>query len=535
MDRPLSLLLFALVAVFGANSVGSAQKLSPEAVGKLIYREGRLGSGQALTATLASGVRVAGRQAACATCHRNSGLGAAEGENIIRPLTVPGFFAGQDNKRRYARRPTLQLQELHYTDTAFEHALSAGVATDGRVLNPLMPRYVLAPADVSALRAYLSSVARQASPGVTGNDIHFATIIAPDADPRVRDATLQVLHAMVDARNAGTRGEKHRLQAGIDHMHVTWRNWSLHVWELSGGVETWAAQLDRLYREQPVFAVVSGAGHRWQPVHDFCESNEIPCLFPNLDVPGRAAPSGYNLYLTRGMLLEADVMAAHLTTLGWKGPVWQIRRDDYLAEAGARAFESAWQAPGKEPVQELVLRGADRLQSALAQVRAGGPAAVVLWLEGKDLEQQVPFGLTADSPLLASGTLLGDAWPKLAAPIAQQLLIAWPFTLPAPEGRRFDPVQSWLVTRGITSGDHRTQANTYFAVRIVSDTVAHLGNNYSRDYLIERLEHSADKALTTGAFPQLGLGPGQRFASKGAYLVQVQGQALTPQSGWIVP
>ena len=541
MGAPRWLPLLLLAGAYAAGSLGSlarAEAPTPELLGKRIYREGRLASGEPLSALLAGGVRVEGRQVACATCHRNSGLGAAEGQNVIQPLTVPGFFAGQKNERRYPRRAMTQLRELHYTDQTFERALREGRSADGRQLNPLMPRYALGSADIAALRAYLSNVAMQEAPGVTDSEIHFATIVAPDAQARVRDPMLQVLGAMVDARNAGTRSERHRLQAGVDRMHVNWRKWTLHVWELSGAADTWGAQLEQRYREQPVFAVLSGAGRSWQPVHDFCERSEIPCLFPNVDAPGRAEPGGYNLYLSRGVLVEADVMAAHLAARGWAGPVWQLRRDDPRAQAGARAFQAAWERQSRGPVHEVVLRGAERLDSALARASAAEPGALVLWLEAGDLEQAVRTGLPAEMPVLASGTLLGDVPGVQAQPITEQLLIAWPFAIQRPEGQRFDRVREWLGTRGIasgTAGEWRVQSNTYFAFTMASDAVAHLGNNYSRDYLIERIEHNADKSLARGAFPHLGLGPGQRFASKGAYLARLSGGALSPQGGWIVP
>ncbi|MBI4998625.1 MAG: hypothetical protein HZC22_17355 [Rhodocyclales bacterium] len=517
-------LLGAMPAVAGEGEL--------ESLGKRLYRDGILPSGEPVVATVAGGAQTRGRQAACVTCHRKSGLGAAEGQNIIRPLTVPGFFAGQENTRRYARPRFVRIRQLQYTDEAFDHALRAGMAIDGRVLNPLMPRYELDSQAIAALRAYLTGVALRASPGVTDRDIHFATIITPDADPRVREATLNVLQAMVDTHNAGTRSERHRQRAGVESMHVDWRRWTLHVWELTGSADTWQAQLERHVEAQPVFAVLSGAGRQWLPVHDFCERQELPCLFPNVDVPGRAEPGNYTLYLSRGLLLEADVMASHLADQHVRGSVLQIRRDDDRSRAAASAFATAWQARGRGPADEAILGPAERVKAAWT---AGKPAAVILWLDGADFGKLVPGDLPAGVPLLASGTLMGEAVPAVASGLAESLLLAWPFALPTADPTGFDRVQQWVSARGIPEGNRRAQANAYFAGAMAGEAITHLANNYSQEYLIERIEHAANRSLATGAFPQVELGPGQRYASKGAYLVRPRSGSLVPASAWIVP
>jgi len=520
-------LLAGLVGMLGAMPAVAGEG-DLESLGKRLYRDGILPSGEPVVATVAGGAQTRGQQAACATCHRKSGLGAAEGQNIIRPLTVPGFFAGQENTRRYARPRFVRIRQLQYTDEAFDHALRAGMAIDGRTLNPLMPRYELDGQAIAALRAYLTSVALRTAPGVTENDIHFATIITPDADPRVREATLNVLQAMVDTHNAGTRSERHRQRAGVESMHVDWRRWTLHVWELAGSADTWQAQLDKHIEAQPVFAVLSGAGRQWLPVHDFCERQEVPCLFPNVDVPGRPEPGNYTLYLSRGLLLEADVMASHLADLNVRGPVLQIRRDDDRSRTAAAAFAAAWRARGKAEAADIVLRMGDTVKAAWA---GGKPAAVILWLDGADLGQLAPGDLPSGVPMVVSGTLMGEIVPVVAAGLEETLLVVWPFVLPSADPARFDRVQQWIEARGIPEGNRRAQANTYFAGAMAGDSITHLANNYSQEYLIERIEHGANRSLATGAFPQVELGPGQRFASKGAYLGRLRGGALTQVPG----
>jgi len=63
-------------------------------------------------------------------------------------------------------------------------------------------------------------------------------------------------------------------------------------------------------------------------------------------------------------------------------------------------------------------------------------------------------------------------------------------------------------------------------------------DQFYRDYFIERVEHMVARSLVTSVYPRLSLGPGQRFASKGAYLVKYSKQpgiTVEPVSDWIVP
>ena len=84
----------------------------------------------------------------------------------------------------------------------------------------------------------------------------------------------------------------------------------------------------------------------------------------------------------------------------------------------------------------------------------------------------------------------------------------------------------------------RIQLNTYFALAIADHALAHLVENFSRDYFIENIEQETENALNPGIFPHLSLGPGQRFASKGSYIVKLSDKAkggLEAVSDWIIP
>jgi len=74
---------------------------------------------------------------------------------------------------------------------------------------------------------------------------------------------------------------------------------------------------------------------------------------------------------------------------------------------------------------------------------------------------------------------------------------------------------AWLRARNVPPADERIQANTYFAATIAGDALAHMDENFSRDYFIERVEHMTEQSLFPSVYPRLSLGPGQRFASRG--------------------
>jgi hypothetical protein len=73
---------------------------------------------------------------------------------------------------------------------------------------------------------------------------------------------------------------------------------------------------------------------------------------------------------------------------------------------------------------------------------------------------------------------------------------------------------------------------------MASQAFIHLVDNFLRDYFIEWIEHATENTLTTGMYPHPSLGPGQRFASKGGYILKPSDKTqggLGPIGDWIVP
>jgi len=553
-------LLAALCAAVLANAQSPSAR--PDArLGERIYREGILPDGRAVRASVQGDIEVEGTQLNCAGCHRRSGFGSSEGAAFVPPVTGAALYgAREQNGADLFRRLFQEVQPARfrarvreprprpaYTDEGLAAALREGRDPSGRSLDPLMPRYRLGEEDARHLAAYLKTLSAAPAPGVTRTEIHFATVVAEGVEPEKRRAMLEVMSAYFRRKNAGTRHLQQR--SGLagpyqDDFFAASRQWVLHVWELKGAPETWLAQLDALYRAAPVFALLGGvAGGDWRPMHAFCERAEVPCLFPNTDDPVVSPQGFYTLYLSRGLTVEAEALARHLREEGGPARVVQVYREEGGGLVLARAFRRALQERGAADLRERVVRAGQKLthgfwESLLEEER---PAVLVLWLGGEDLRTLGPFGDRAQTVrrLFASSTLLGEGSQLPPEGLREKLYLTYPFALPRAEEPHAYRVRSWLRSRGVGgTREERLQLNTYFALSVADYALMRLAGNFFRDYFVESVEQETESTTNPGVFPRLSLGPGQRFASKGCYIVRPSAVArggLEAASEWLVP
>jgi cytochrome c553 len=533
--------LLALLAAFAASlSWASPDDLQ---LGKRIYREGILPSGELLTAQGQNGVLLRGAQSACVNCHRRSGLGSSEGGRMVRPIAGASLFHGPEAVGLRAPARGLSGRSL-YTDELLVKAIRAGEDAGGRVLDSLMPRYALSDEDARLLGAYLKSLSSNPSPGVTKETIHFATVVTPGVKPEKRKAMLDVLQAYFRDKNAGTRHELRRASHAPWDMareYQAYRKWVLHVWELEGPADDWPAQLAAHYRKQPVFALLSGIGtESWRPVHEFCQRQELPCVFPNTDLPVLSDADFYSVYFSRGMTLEAQALAKHLGE--GTAPVVQVYREN---EAGAVAAEALRHAL-RGRVRDRQLAAGERATVAFwsEMLRQAQSGALVLWLGDEDVRA---LGAAAAGASFFSGSIYfssnlvalhPDQLASRLPGLRPQLYFVRPFDLAPALDRRLVRVRAWLRARNIASSEERLQADTYFAATVAGEALMHVVDNFSRDYFMERIENMLDNSFAATVYPRTSLGQGQRFASKGSYIVRVSADAvvhLEPVGGWIVP
>lgn len=593
--------LWMSVMLLGA-SAHAVTTTEMEALGKRIYESGRLANDAPLVGKRSDGTVVTGQAAACVNCHRPSGMGQVESDIQVPPITGRFLFPAVGEKPlalmdpRYGKRMNIKRQP--HTDESLAVALRTGQGSNGQSLSSLMPRYALSDDDTKAITAYLRQLSAAPSPGVEDRTIRFATVVTPGIEPARKKAMLDMLRVVMMQKNGSTvvgNSSRRHMVTAAELVLGTENKWTLDVWELTGSPDTWGEQLRGYNKLAPPFALISGLSNgTWAPVEQFCETEHVPCWFPSVTQPPQSAGlPQYSFYFSRGLQLEADVLASHWASENLSGRLVQLVRSRDSSMGAAQSLEKRLATDKKtSTIRNQIVdldqwsdeAAPDLVAKAIQGLRSSD--TVMLWLRPADLKLLAPVLAKGVSQRFASGNLLSATAVFLPEVLRATTKLVYPFEMPLVRERNVAYMHIWLKMRRIAVVDEALQSEVYFAMNLLTDTLAEMLDNLYRDYLIERAENmisqretrkaedeSRDQGLVrpriqrkpmdasipqpsmaatgyaehamglregTTVYPRLSLGPGQRFASKGAYIVGYEKDdlaasrlvALTP---WIVP
>lgn len=520
-------------------------------LGENMYRNGILPSGEPVQAVVQGDIPVAGTMFTCANCHMRSGVGSIEGTIITPPTHAADLYRPRHPGARHGelqeqRRPAAFItphDRPAYTDASLGHVLASGIDPAGDVLDPIMPRYLLEPRDMAIMVYYLKHLSAEFSPGASEEVLDFATIVAGDVSTADRDAMLMPLKFFFANRNARVRLFEGRKRSAVfaEDMDLSYRKLSLSVWELTGTSDTWKAQLEAHYRKKPVFAVLGGiVKGDFQTVHEFCNQNGIPCIMPVTDQPVVADDNWYVLYLSRGPAQEGASAARFLhmrkDLVGDAGLIAQVYRDKGKGPVIARAFRETLQEIGLQPPRDIVVKAGDPLDAGLLKGMGAG-TIVALWLDADDLAH-LRFADTKTGPamVLASGGMLGERLYVVPDAVRRSTYITYPSRLPKDRKKIHHVVTTWLKQGRLPASNLKVSADVYVLGTLLTDVFMHMKRNFYRDHFLDVIDMQRDHDYTVLNYPRLSFGPGQRYASKGCYLVQLtEGPApeLVPMTDWV--
>jgi hypothetical protein len=522
-----------------------------------MYQEGILPSGFPMRASVKGDVPAEGTMFSCVSCHLRSGMGSVEGTIVARPISGPKLYAPllRRSKTPLHRKPKPPLDPPEpailrpaYTDLTLARALREGIDPAGRTLDPAMPRYSLDDGDMRVLILYLKSLSAVKAPGTTESTIRLATVTTEGVEPTDRDAMLATLEAFVEEHNARPRRPKtSRQQDGsfLKPRRTDPPRLELARWELVGPPESWRGQLAAHQRAQPVFALLGGlAAGEWRPIHEFCEEEGLPSLFPLTVLPVVSRTNWHTLYFSKGLLQEGEAAARYLCSrpdLSADAPIVEILRDSPEGRALSAGFDEAWRSAGRPEAERKLLRSEEEPIAALeALAGARGDSVAVLWLGSADLPVLWKAIAASSRPPLvfvSSGLLAGalDSIPEQARALTY---VTYPGSLPEQQNGRMAAIEQWVRDRGVAWTRPAIQSKAYVAGSMLEVALQRMRGDFYRDYLLDLMDTTGDQSYSVVPYERLTFGPGQRYASKGCYVVQLgpgPRPGLLKRSDWVVP
>jgi hypothetical protein len=521
-------------------------------MGEAMYRNGILPNGEPLQAVVMGDVPVEGTMFTCVSCHLRSGYGSNEGQVRMPPIDGTRLYAPVSKSRRapLVSRPTVTVsEELYrpaYTDDTLARVIETGTDPASRQLNPVMPIYFLNEQDREIMIYYLKSLSTGHQPGVTETTLHFATVISEDVPGEDREAMLGSLQNYIKNFRLPTSIER-SMRSSLYKREGTMkamRTFTLAVWELKGPPETWREQLEGYYRKEPVFALLGGITTReWAPIHRFCEDHLIPAIFPITDYPVISETDWYTLYLSKGLYQEGEAAARYLhgkEGLSKTPSIVQVIRDEPAGLALSKGFRDTWVSLEHEAPDTVVLKRDEPISASFWKKIYGKNkhAVVLLWLNAGDFPDLKLLAKAHSRPAMvfASAGLLGNHIYTLAESERAYVYLTYPYALTQEsKGLKTQtgtpPQNKTPMTRRDTALKIRTLSQT------ISDPLAKMRSFVSRDYFLELIESAPDLTALPAIYPRLSFGTGQRYASKGCYVVQLtEGPqpGLVKKSEWVI-
>ncbi|NJD92091.1 MAG: amino acid ABC transporter substrate-binding protein [Geobacter sp.] len=544
-----------------ASDLANVEQMSESEIMKLgekMYREGILPSGKPMEAFIRGDVEVDSTAFSCSSCHLRAGLGSYEGGVITPPTNGKKLYApyrrppsmgdSQDRAGRYIYAKTV-VERPAYDRESLAYSLRFGIDPAGQTFNDVMPRYPLSERDMGILVRYLELLSSKPSPGAGGTEFNFATIITDDVGNDDREALLNPIRLFIKQKNQQMALYKEFLKFDYSptiDMKYAFHNATLDIWELSGAPDTWGSQLHEYLKKKPVFAVLGGISNKsWQPVHDFCEEQRLPCLFPITDLPVVSDRDWYTFYFNKGFYQEGEALARYLNrheTYSGTSRIIQIVEDSEKGKALAAGFNRGWGELDRPAVTTVTLTATELNNFALIGrlLAKENPSVILLWTGDTVLtalpELLKPYGNGVT--LFMSAGYLGQNVLKTDQSLRDRVYFTYPYRLTPyvgiKEGGRDARVPILATAKDL--GNRRITSRTVSMLQQVALRGLNLiYDNHYRDHLLDVMGMQMD--LIVNDYERLSFGPGQRFASKGCYVLKLgkgESPELIPVSEWVI-
>jgi hypothetical protein len=139
--------------------------------------------------------------------------------------------------------------------------------------------------------------------------------------------------------------------------------------------------------------------------------------------------------------------------------------------------------------------------------------------------------------IVLSASLQGRKLFSLPEAVRQHVYITYPYSLPL-DTRLSKPSSPSAPGGGeIPSGVDDVKLKMQHLIATISNPLSRMRSFVYREYFLELIEKLPDQSLPQAAYPRLSFGPGQRYASKGCYIVQLSDgpdPKLLKKGDWVI-
>ncbi|HEV7395475.1 MAG TPA: ABC transporter substrate-binding protein [Pyrinomonadaceae bacterium] len=500
-----------------ARLLGQGPLSAAERRGKQIYQQGLSPSKEPIVAALGeSSLEMPGNLLACANCHGSHGQGKSEG--VVKPsnLTWESLTTATKTGRVHPA----------YTEHSLAVAITEGKDPAGNKLKSAMPRFQIAPADISDLLTYLKLVGKDNDPGVEEKKIVIGTIVPKGSLATLGLAIKSVLNAYFNEINN---------QGGIYG-----RNVELKVVEVGDSPAATRTIVEQFIANENVFALTGAfiAGSE-KEVTQLLDQNDVPLIGPLTLFPQASSSDTRPVfYLLAGIPDQARVLANFATKhAAPQDPALAIvyaRNDFNLTVVDAISEQAAQNKVKTPPTFEFLSSNLNAVELA-KQVQASNASAVFFVgtsQEGLSFMKEAEKLNWFPDIYLSAAAGAADALQSPAG-FDRKIFISFPSS-PADQSKEGMKDFSALQDKYKLPRQHvASQISTYAAAKVLVAGIKAAGKDLNRAQLIRSLEEL--NSFDTGLTPPITYGSDRRSGALGAYVITVdlKTKQFVPVGGWI--
>jgi hypothetical protein len=202
-------------------------------------------------------------------------------------------------------------------------------------------------------------------------------------------------------------------------------------------------------------------------------------------------------------------------------------------------FRETWQELGQGAVKELRLAPGQTLSldGLRALLQPEPPTVVLLWTGATSFPALEGLADQADRPgyVFMSSRLLGAQVTALAEKARAFTWFTYPYRDPKDEPNVSKYANALMA--GLTQRNAETRISTrvFSMIQILREALMDMDRNFYRDNFMDRISMQADQTLPD--YLRLSFGPGQRYAAKGCFIMQLSPgpePRLVRKSEWVI-